>query len=324
MKKIICLVTALTITAASCVTMAAAKDNEEQVNDAEIMVIAPAPEDIMVISPAPSEAEEILGTPQITVDGEKVDLSKTKLSHYMYTENENTLVPLRAVAEKMGYDVDWNNEEKYVSVNNDEWEVVLNIGEDSYFGVTKIKDAVGMTAPQSYGVAPKIIEDTTFVPAKMFELMGYKFEAVGQYASFTKAGAADDKNTQIPKPFVSYNTLNEAKKTVDFDAKALIESPEGYEVADISVMSGKMLQIVYESGEKKITYRTMKGTEDISGDHNVYKNEKTVDVSGIKVTLKGNEKTDCAIWSDDGASYALDCDGEIDEMQIVKIIKTIE
>lgn len=224
MKKIICLVTALTITAASCVTMAAAKDNEEQVKDAEIMVIAPAPEDIMVISPAPSEAEEILGTPQITVDGEKVDLSKTKLSHYMYTENENTLVPLRAVAEKMGYDVDWNNEEK---------------------------------------------------------------------------------------------------KAVDFDAKALTESPEGYEVADISVMSGKMLQIVYESGDKKITYRTMKGTEDISGDYNVYENEEEVLIKDEKVLLSGNSELFFkATYIDKQDAYSISCFDGLTKEEFIKIIES--
>lgn len=109
----------------------------------------------------------------------------------------NTMVPLRAVAEKMGYTVDWDGEKQAVTVGNDTWEIVLHIGLDSYVGVTKIKDAVGMTAPQSYGTAPKIIEDTTFVPAKMFELMGYQYSTIGQFVNFE-----DMRNpVQIPSPF---------------------------------------------------------------------------------------------------------------------------
>lgn len=159
--------------------------------DTEPTVIAPAPiaaNEPAVIAPAPiAEDEPLIGVPQITVNGEAVDLSKTSLSQYMYAENGNTMVPLRAVAEKMGYTVDWNGEKQAVTVGNDTWEVVLQIGEDNYFGVTKIKDAVGMTAPQSYGAAPQLIENTTFVPAKMFELMGYEYSTIGQFVNFSQS-----------------------------------------------------------------------------------------------------------------------------------------
>ena len=136
-----------------------------------------------------SASELLIGVPQITVGGETVDLSKTNLSQYIFAENGNTMVPLRFVAEKMGYTVDWDGEKQAVKVSNDTWEVVLQIGLDSYVGVTKIKDAVGMTAPQSYGTAPQIIEDTTFVPAKMFELMGYQYSAIGQFVDFDRCKA---------------------------------------------------------------------------------------------------------------------------------------
>ena len=138
--------------------------------------------------------EVIVGVPQITVDGEKLDLSKLNLSQYMYTEKENTLVPLRAVAEKMGYKVEWDNTDKAVTVSDDDWQVVLNIGVDSYYGVTKIKDAVGMTGPQSYGAAPELIEDTTFVPAKMFELMNYKYSQTENLVCFSRNGVISDES----------------------------------------------------------------------------------------------------------------------------------
>lgn len=289
----------------------------------EPILIAPAPtDDIMVIAPAPAESEDIVGVPEITVDGEKLDLSKLNVSQYMYTENENTLVPLRVIAEKMGYTVSWDDKEKEVKVGNDEWEVVFNIGVDSYYGVTKIKDAVGMTGPQSYGVLPKIADNTTYVPAKMFELMGYEFSSVGQFASFTKAGTKED-NVQLPSPIKEYNTVDEAKKAVVFKALVPGAMPEGYTLSWVSTINDELFQISYKNGDNAILYRTAEGAEDISGDYNVYKNEKSLKIAGIDVTIKGNEGAAKATWTKDGLTYSIYADKEISEQDITNIIASI-
>ena len=272
-----------------------------------------------VISPAPNAEEVLVGQQQIRVDGENVDLSKLDLSTYIYSKNDNVMVPLRAVAEKMGCSVAWDAEKQAVTVGDDEWEIVLNIGEDSYYGVTKIKDAVGMTAPQTYGVSPEIVEDRTFVPAKMFELMGYTYNSVGQYVDFEKAGG----QTQIPNPFTEYETIDEALKAVNFNALYPANAPEGYEVSDIFVMSGEMLQIVYKNADNEIMYRTQKGTEDISGDCNVYENVQTVKISGTDVTLKGDgEKISVAVWNNENA-YSISSSYGTDKETIIKIIENI-
>ena len=145
----------------------------------------------VLIAPAPATDEIVLGTPKITVDGEDIDFSKNNLSQYIFETNGNVMVPLRAVAEKMGFKVDWDGERQAVTVGNNDWETVIYIGKDSYVGVSKI--AIGMTAPQSYGAAPQLVEDTTFVPAKMFEIMDYSFDSVGQFVNFRKI-TADENN----------------------------------------------------------------------------------------------------------------------------------
>lgn len=61
-----------------------------------------AEEEPMLIAPAPEAEEFIVGIPQITVNGEEVDFSKNNLSQYIFETNGNTMVPLRAVAEKNG------------------------------------------------------------------------------------------------------------------------------------------------------------------------------------------------------------------------------
>lgn len=278
----------------------------------------------VLISSAPSAEETIVVVPQISVDGNAVDLSKLDVSQYMYTENDNTLVPLRAVAEKMGYKVDWNEADNSVSVNNDEWEVVLEIGVDSYFGVTKIKDAVGMTAPQTYGTAPKIIDDTTYVPAKMFELMGYDFSSVGQYASFTKAGANNNNAVQIPNPLVEYKTVDEAKNTLSFDAPVPTFVPDGYKIDYVGTIAGETLQIFYKNGKNEIVFRAAKGSDDISGDYNVYKDTKTVSVNGTDAKYRENGETSGAVWTKDGLTFSVYADTVISEKDASDIIASVK
>lgn len=275
----------------------------------------------MLISSQTTAEETLVGTPVITVNSEKVDLSQSKLSQYLYDINGNTMVPLRAVAEKMGYKVDWNGEKQAITIGDNEWEAVINIGEDSYFGVTKIKDAVGMTAPQSYGTAPQLIEDTTFVPAKMFEIMGYTYSAVGQYVNFTNKAAED--STQIPNPFTEYKTIDEAKKAVSFKAVTPASLPEGYKFDSVSVMGSDFLQVFYKNGDKEILYRVATGSEDISGDYNTYKKTESLKAGKYTVTVRRSEESSSVIWTDGDFTYAIDANGSLSDKEITQIIASI-
>jgi hypothetical protein len=68
------------------------------------------------------------------------------------------MVPLRAIAEALGYDVTWNNELQRAFLGKD---ISLNIGSDSY---TYMK-----MAPIQLGTAPTIVEGKTFVPLSFFK-----------------------------------------------------------------------------------------------------------------------------------------------------------
>lgn len=138
-----------------------------------------------------SSGETVIGTPRITVNGDEVDLGTSGLSPLMFESDGNVMVPLRAVAEKMGYTVGWDSENNAFTAETDKWRVTAYIDSDLYYGVTKFKDAVGMTAPQSYGTAPKLIDGRTFVPAKMFELMGYRYSSAGAFVDFSNSALVD-------------------------------------------------------------------------------------------------------------------------------------
>lgn len=359
----------------------------------------------ILVAPAPAADEMVIGVPQITVNGEAIDFSKSKLSQYIFETNGNTMVPLRAVAEKMGFTVGWDGENKAVTVEDDDWEVRAYIGEDLYSGVSK--QAIGITAPQSYGAAPQLFEDTTFVPAKMFELMKYKYHAVGQFVDFTKADtiidetgqeysndtliisvAADaaeadiinlfksneleiinkmdnlkmytvklknpmtvddldmyiaeleknenilavnknyiihvDEITQMPNPFIPYESIDAAKKALSFNPSVPSYMPIGYEIDEITAIEDNFLQIIYNNDKgERICYRTAKSNDDISGDYNTYDNEKKITIGDCEVTVRGNENISGAVWNIDDIAYSIQTDTELSEKEIKDIITSL-
>lgn len=78
------------------------------------------------------------------------------------------MVPLRAIAEALNYEVVWNNEEQSVRIGKG---ISLKIGEDNYIYMKK--------APIKLGIAPEINEGKTFVPLSFFqEVIGMKSATV--------------------------------------------------------------------------------------------------------------------------------------------------
>jgi len=87
----------------------------------------------------------------VLVDGKVVHA----LSSYV-KEDKTVMVPLRAAAEALGYEVTWLEESQTVMVGK----ASLVIGKDAY--------AFARMAPQSLGAAPELREGRTFVPADFF------------------------------------------------------------------------------------------------------------------------------------------------------------
>ena len=86
------------------------------------------------------------------------------------------VVPVRAAAEALGCTVSYEQKDgkEYVTVENDTRSMTLEIGIDNYVSTTKIEGAVGMTEPAQYGVAPYIVDGTTYAAADLFKaLVGF-------------------------------------------------------------------------------------------------------------------------------------------------------
>ena len=84
-------------------------------------------------------------------------------------ENGSLTLPLRAVAESLGFQVTWNGEERSVFLDDGIVKTTLFIGEDSYFKASS--QAIGLTQAFQLGVAPTIVDSRTYVPASFFDFI---------------------------------------------------------------------------------------------------------------------------------------------------------
>ncbi len=117
------------------------------------------------------------------------------------------------------------------------------------------------------------------------------------------------ESTQIPNPFVEVKNLDEASKIAGFTLE-VPETYEDYKKQVIQAIENDMIEVIYleeESGYEGLRIRKAKGTDDISGDYNEYRNVETVKVGDYDVTEKGDEgNIFIATWTDGTYSYAID------------------
>lgn len=97
-------------------------------------------------------------------------------------------VPLRETADKLGLTTTWDSKHHIAKLESDTRTMNLILGNDTYISSTKIKGAVGMTAPQKLGVAPFIDKNNTmYVPANIFSvLVGYDVTITEQSVTITE------------------------------------------------------------------------------------------------------------------------------------------
>lgn len=107
-----------------------------------------------LIAPAPAAAEEIAPTGYaIEIDGR----DSGARAHVM--------VPLRALAEELGFTVTWDN--GLVTVTGPERYAELTIGVDQYFAAPTQEGLAGASL-FSLGCAPVLMNDVTYVPLELF------------------------------------------------------------------------------------------------------------------------------------------------------------
>jgi hypothetical protein len=109
----------------------------------------------------------------IELNGKKIDLKDATL----YGKNGKLMVPLRVVAEAIGYKVTWNGNEQSVELSNGSNFTKVYIGKDSYF--------YGKMTPIQFGVAPEVKNNQTYVPLNfVFDILKAKATIDGKEKVF--------------------------------------------------------------------------------------------------------------------------------------------
>ena len=108
-----------------------------------------------VISPSPESTER-----NVMVNGEDIGVS------YIVNEDNITLLPLRAICEKLGFTVTWDAETRMIEVVKLPLYITFTPDKDGY--------TFARTAPMPFGTKPVIENGVTYVPAELFsDLLSY-------------------------------------------------------------------------------------------------------------------------------------------------------
>lgn len=101
----------------------------------------------------------------ISINGEVVELQNLETT----VRNGNVMIPLRKVAETLGFKVTWQADGSKAELDNGEVKTVLQVGYDYYYMASS--KAIGLTQAVQYGTPPMFVEGTVYVPAQVFNLL---------------------------------------------------------------------------------------------------------------------------------------------------------
>ena len=155
---------------------------------------------------------------------------------------------------------------------------------------------------------------------------GKKEEA--QQEAIQATETTQGQSTEVPNPFIEAKNLEEASKIAGFTL-SVPANYEDYKKQTIQAIENDMIEVIYleeESGYEGLRIRKAKGTDDISGDYNEYKDVETVKVGDVEVTEKGSDgDIAVVIWNDGTYSYAIDAgEAKLNSEAIANLIVNIK
>ena len=236
--------------------------------------------------------------------------------------NAVLMVPLRMVAESLGFTVSWDD--GTVLLDNGTMHTTVTIGLDRYIVSTSVEGIVGMSAPFSLGAAPYIVNNTAYVPLELFDaLLGSKAGTITLDGGRIKIHTEEAGNVQIANPYLVCGSLQEAAEAAGFSLAAPENIP-GYDRVSILAVSRELIEVRYQSGEDTVSIRKAAGTGDISGDYNSYAESRSLSVNGMTVAVKGDHsRAYLATWTNDGYTYAISASAGLDVESLSGLIREV-
>lgn len=230
------------------------------------------------------------GTLSLSVNGQDTGIQVTPIE-------EDYLVPVRQLAEYLGYEVAWHAEDSTVTLDSGTMHSTLTLGENRYIATTSLEGMVGMTAPFTLACAPYAVDGTTYAPLELFVvLMGNPADALTR-SEDTVELRTESSSAHLPNPWREQPSLEALSDAVGFPV-ALPQLPKGYEAVDYQDLSGSLAQVRFSNGTDTLLYRVSRGSEDNSGDYTVYPEEQSMTVGDTTVTCRGRDgAVFLALWT---------------------------
>ena len=143
------------------------------------------------------------------------------------------------------------------------------------------------------------------------------------WPKLTGPGELETKESiSIANGMVEVKSIDELSAAVGFTVNEVEGLPFSVEKEVYISYWGEMAQIEYTGEGETAVFRKGTGTDDVSGDYNVYSSVKEIMAGANPVTLKGeNNVFTLAVWTDGNYSYSLDISKGLSEDEWSEMIQ---
>ncbi|WP_317366484.1 stalk domain-containing protein [uncultured Tyzzerella sp.] len=159
-------------------------------------------------------------------------------------ENGKTLMPVRAIFEKLGYEIEYNAEHKIITMTKGPHYITFSTTADAY--------TFSKMAPQPLGNAPVVKEGVTYVPIGLFELMGMEVELTSNNVLYIGEQSKEESDIIDRKLQTIITEIDEKNNTVTVDDDELgtvvlniKNSKIEYTTQDKELIIGQALDVEY-------------------------------------------------------------------------------
>lgn len=201
-----------------------------------------------------------------------------------------------------------------ISVTSEMRERILDRLEETVSTETNLKKVVLTETPSDKAAERKLV----FFIRKYGSMVAGMLIAVIAIGLYVRTSSADQRSaesgtveateemTAAAYGIEEMNSADDLSEQLGFPVSDL-EVPFIIEEADYLDYFDEMAEINYIGESRTICYRKAVGTDDISGDFNVYEREEVRTVAGQSVTCKGNAKDQWQVltWTDGTYAYAI-------------------
>jgi len=166
--------------------------------------------------------------------------------------NENIImVPVREVAEELGFGVNWIAETNTITLTKEAVYVTFNVNEDGY--------TIARTAPIRLGSAPKLINGSTYVPVELFrDLLEFnvdidEYENVSIYneSNENESSKYNAEIVSIDKDEVLVNDIEKGEVRLNINDDTVIVDKDNNKLTVEDLQIGSKLLVEYSEAMTK-------------------------------------------------------------------------